>query len=71
MLTGQAKDTSLAFGFYRRQRTDEAFDLFYEGIAEASIIVDLTVGAPQLPRYRRAPARIDDGAPGLTALLAL
>ena len=33
----QAKDTSLASGFYRGQRTDEAFDLFYEGIVEASI----------------------------------
>ena len=65
----QAKDTSLqealsavnlASDFYRRQRTDEAFDLFYKGIVEASIY--LTVEAPQLRRYRRAPARIDDGA---------
>ena len=33
----QAKDTSLASGFYRRQRTVEAFALLYEGIVEASI----------------------------------
>ena len=47
-------------GFYRRQRTDEAFDLFYDGVVK--IALDLTVGAPQLPQYRRAPVRIDDGA---------
>ena len=37
------------------------FDLFYEGIVETAL--DLSVGAPQLPHYRRAPLRIDDGAP--------
>ena len=52
---------NLTSGFYRRQRTDVAFDIFYEGIAETAL--DLGVGAPQLPRYRRAPPRIDDGAP--------
>ena len=65
----QAKDISLqetlstvnlASGFYRRQRTNEAFDLFYDGVVK--IALDLTVGAPRLPCYRRAPVRIDDGA---------
>ena len=64
----QGKDTSLqealsavnlASGFYRRQRTDEAFGLFYDGVVQNA--EDLTVGSPRLPRYRRAPARIDDG----------
>ena len=66
----QAKDISLqeglsavnlASGFYRRQRTDEAFDLFYEGIVDTAL--NLSVGARQLPRYRKAPLRVDDGAP--------
>ena len=51
----QGKDTSLQetlsvvnliLGFYRRQRTDEAFGLFYDGIVQNA--EDLTVG---LPRY--------------------
>lgn len=33
----------------------------YEGIVKTAS--DLSVGAPQLPRYRQAPLRIDHGAP--------
>jgi len=65
----QSKDTSLQEGlsaanlasaFYRRQRRDEAFNLFYDGVVK--VAEDLAIGQPQLPRYRRPPARKDDGS---------
>ena len=65
----QAKDTTLqqalasidlASSFYRRQRTEQAFKQFFEvTVAKAQ---DLQIGMPELPRYRRPPARIDDGS---------
>ena len=64
----QAMDTSLqealsavnlASGFYRRQRTDEAFDLFYDHITDTA--KNLSVTSPQLPRYRRPPVKLDAG----------
>jgi hypothetical protein len=66
----QAKDLSvqealsavnLASRFYRRQRTDESLDKFYDGVLEMA--TDLSVNSPRLPRYRRAPSRLDDGCP--------
>ena len=65
----QAKDTSLqealaavnsCKSFYRRQRTDEAFNHFYDDVVKCG--EDLNIGSPRLPRYRRAPPRLDDGS---------
>ena len=65
----QAKNTSLqealsavnlASGFFKRQRTDEAFNVFYDGVLD--LATKLYIGSPHLPRYRRAPARLDDGS---------
>ena len=66
----QAKDISvqealsavnLASRFYRRQRTDESFNKFYDDVVESA--TDLNISSPQIPRYRRAPSRFDDGCP--------
>ncbi|XP_078665396.1 zinc finger MYM-type protein 1-like [Branchiostoma floridae x Branchiostoma belcheri] len=46
--------------FYRRQRTDESFDAFYDSVEEAAR--ELNIGEPALPRYRRQPRRLDDGS---------
>ena len=65
----QAKDTTLqqalssinlASAFYRRQRSDEEFKRFYDDVVEEA--QQLAIGKPQLPRYRRPPARIDSGS---------
>lgn len=65
----QGKDTSLqeaisavnlAKKFYRRQRTEEAFSQFYDKVVDAAN--ELDIAKPQLPRYRRAPRRLDDGS---------
>ena len=65
----QAKDTTLqqalasinlASSFYRRQRTEQAFKQFFE--VTVTKVQDLQIGMPELPRYRRPPARIDDGS---------
>ena len=65
----QAKDTTLqealssvnlAASFYRRQRTVEAFDRFYDDVV--AMAEDLNIGEPVLPRQRRPPARIDSGS---------
>ena len=65
----QAKDTSVQEGlsavnavslFYRRQRSDGAFNLMYDGVVKTA--EELRIGQPQLPRYRRPPARLDDGS---------
>lgn len=50
----------LASSFYQRQRKDEAFDLFYDRVMKSA--TDLNLDEPQLPRYRRAPRRYDDGS---------
>ncbi len=64
----QGKDTTLqealsavnlAKAFYRRQRTEQAFSIFYDDVV--SVAQKECIGEPQLPRYRRAPARLDDG----------
>ena len=65
----QAKDTSLqealaavnsCKSFYRRQRTNEAFNHFYDDVVKCG--EDLNIDSPRLPRYRRAPPRLDDGS---------
>lgn len=65
----QGKDTTLqealssvclTKAFYRRQRTDEAFSDFYEGVLDTAH--KEKIGEPQLPRYRRTPMRFDDGS---------
>ena len=65
----QAKDISLqealaavnsSKSFYRRQRTDEAFNLFYDDVVKCG--EDLNIDSPRLHRYRRAPTRLDDGS---------
>ena len=48
---------NLASVFYRRQRTDEAFNTFYD--SEVETAEELVVGEPRLPRSRRPPARMD------------
>ncbi len=62
----QGKDTTLqealsavnlAKAFYRR--TEQAFSIFYDDVV--SVAQKECVGEPLLPRYRRAPARLDDG----------
>ena len=62
----QGKDTAiqeaitaahLAKGFCIRQRTDQAFELFYTDVLDTARIHE--VGDPQLPRHRRAPRRFD------------
>ena len=67
--TLQGKDTSLqealsavnlAKSFYRRHRTHEHFDQLYSQTVE--IAKNLKIGLPQLPRYRKAPARFDGGS---------
>ena len=46
--------------FLQRQRTESSFDYFYHSVAEES--KDLIM-PPTLPRQKRIPLRIDDGAP--------
>ena len=67
--TLQGKDTSiqeavsavrLGKRFYERQREDKEFDRFYDRVVEEAN--HLKIGEPKLPRYRRAPARLDDGS---------
>ena len=52
--------SKLAVSFLDRQRCDDAYDSFYSCIvAECEDFTD----EPTLPRQRRPPRRIDDGAP--------
>ena len=51
---------NLCKSFYRRQRQDQAFNTFYDGVVKTS--QDLKIDPPCLPRYRRVPARLDDGS---------
>ena len=66
--TLQGKDTSiqeavaavnLAKSFYKRQRKEEAFNQFYDRTTKSAS--SLKIGLPSLPRYRRAPRRLDEG----------
>ena len=65
----QSKDLSLqealsavrlAAAFFRRQRSDAAFTALYDKAIQTA--TELAIGEPQLPRYRRQPARIDSGS---------
>ena len=65
----QAKDTTiqqalasirLGSAFYGRHRTEQAFNKFFED-TEAKAR-DLQIGMLELPRYKRPPARINDGS---------
>ena len=67
--TLQGKDTTqqeaitganLAKNHYTRLRTEAEFDKFYQSCVSFS---EGKSGEPVLPRYRGAPARLDDGAP--------
>ena len=51
---------NLAKAFYERQRKAEAFSTFYDAVVKSAS--DLNVSAPTLPRYRKAPARVDSGS---------
>ena len=51
---------NLAKTLYKRQRTDEAFCRFYDQVLETAEKVE--IAGPELPRYRRTPARLDDGS---------
>ena len=64
----QAKDTTVAEGLrgahllkshYTSLRTNTAFTTFYQGVLKSS---DGLTDEPILPRYRRIPRRIDEGA---------
>ena len=64
----QAKDTTISEGIkganllkrhYTLMRTDESFSTFYQGILKES---EGLTDKPVLPRYRRIPRRLDDGA---------
>ena len=48
----------LASSFYKIQRTNNAFSLFYDGVVKSA--KDLKIGEPKLPRLRRPPKRLDD-----------
>ena len=65
----QGKDTtlqealsavSLATAFYKRQRTDEAFCLFYDGVVDFANTIK--INGPQLPIIRKVPKRFDTGS---------
>ena len=65
----QGKDTTLqetitaanlAKVHYTRLRTETEFKKFYESFVSLSMGKS---GEPVLPRYRRAPSRLDDGTP--------
>ena len=65
----QAKDLSLqealsavnlAKSFYERQRNDQAFKSYYDKAVRTA--QELQIEEPKLPRYRRAPRRLDQGS---------
>ena len=52
---------SVTENFLRRHRKDSEFEMFYSNaVDEAS---SLQIGEPVLPRYRKKPARFEDGTP--------
>ena len=67
--TLQGKDTSIQEAvsavnlekrFYQGQREDTEFDRFYYRVVDEA--KQLKIDEPKLPRYRKAPARLDDGS---------
>ena len=65
----QGKDTtlqealfavSLSRAFYKRQRTDKAFCLFYDGVVDFANTIK--INGPQLPRIIKVPKRFDTGS---------
>lgn len=68
--TLQSKDCSIQFAlnssnltrnYYKRLRSDEEFNNFYDGVVKES---EGKTEAPSLARQRKTPARLDDGAAG-------
>ena len=51
---------NLAKSFYERQRNDQAFKSCHDKAVHKAL--ELQIGEPILPRYRRAPRRIDEGS---------
>ena len=67
-LSMQAKDLSLqeavsagnlAKGFYKRQRTEQTFNICYDKAVHNA--ESLQIGSPVLPRCKRLPKRLDQG----------
>lgn len=57
----QAKEAcSVTRSFYQQHRNEESFQLFYEQVLAES---DGKTEKPKLPRYRKLPKKLDDGAP--------
>ena len=52
--------SNLALKYLERQRSDEAFNCFYDHLTETS---KKLTSEPSLPQYTRCPRRIDDGEP--------
>lgn len=52
--------SNLALKYLERQRSDEAFNCFYDHLTETS---KKLTSEPSLPQYTRYPRRIDDGEP--------
>ena len=59
-LQGAITSANLAKNHYTRLPTEAESNIFYESCDSFS---EIKSGEPVLPRYRRAPARLDDGAP--------
>ena len=53
--------SNLTGNYYKRMRSDEEFNSFYDGIVKES---EDKTKPPSLGRQRKAPARLDDGASG-------
>ena len=51
---------NVAKEYYKRQRKEETFNFFYERVVKKA--EELKVDSPRLPRYRRRPARFEDGS---------
>ena len=51
---------AMAESFLQQQRKDNSFEMFYSSVSQAN---EYNISDPVLPRYRRPPKRIDDGAP--------
>ena len=49
-----------AKAYFHRLRSDEEFDHFYDTTVQ--VAKQYTISQPQLPRYRRHPARYEDGS---------
>ena len=47
--------------FYKRQRKEELFDVFYSAVVDQAHSLD--IGGPRLPRYKRLPSRLDSSQP--------